>query len=192
MATTTTTDEDLESTDSADSADSTDSTVEESTEDRRRPRVPTIALALVIVVLLALSGFLGWQFLERRQADSARAAAVDAGTKYATDLASYDFTNLAGNFTTVTANSTEKFAQQYKQVSDNLTQLIVQMKATSKGAVTQLGVVESDADHAVLILFLDQTITNTNSPQPRVDRNRMRLNLVKNGDRWLIDDVQLL
>lgn len=180
----TTTDEDLES---------TDSTVEESTEDRkRRPRALTIALTLVIVVLLALSGFLGWRFLERRQADSARAAAVDAGTRYATDLASYDFTNLAGNFTTVTANSTEKFAQQYKQVSDNLTQLIVQMKATSKGAVTQLGVVESDADHAVLILFLDQTITNTNSPQPRVDRNRMRLNLVRNGDRWLIDDVQLL
>lgn len=182
MATPTTTDEDIEST-----AD-----VEESTEDKRRPRALTIALALVIVVLLALSGFLGWKFLERRQADSARAAAVDAGTRYATDLASYDFNNLAGNFTTVTANSTEKFAQQYKQVSDNLTQLIVQMKATSKGSVTQLGVVESDADNAVLILFLDQTITNTNSPQPRVDRNRMRLSLLKSGDRWLIDDVQLL
>ncbi|SDI07934.1 Mce-associated membrane protein [Actinokineospora alba] len=174
--------------------DTTESTVEpeESIEDTRRPRALTIVLALVIVVLLALSGFLGWKFLERRQADSARAAAVDAGTRYATDLASYDFTNLAGNFTTVTANSTEKFAQQYKQVSDNLTQLIVQMKATSKGSVTQLGVVESDADSAVLILFLDQAITNTNSPQPRVDRNRMRLSLVQSGDRWLIDDVQLL
>jgi len=178
---------------SKDTAD-TESTVDldESTEDKRRPRALTIVLAVVIVVLLALSGFLGWTFLERRQADSARAAAVDAGTKYATDLASYDFTNLAGNFTTVTANSTEKFAQQYKQVSDNLTQLIVQMKATSKGSVTQLGVVESDADSAVLVLFLDQAITNTNSPQPRVDRNRMRLSLLKSGDRWLIDDVQLL
>ncbi|MGH3863752.1 VirB8/TrbF family protein [Actinokineospora sp.] len=183
--TTTTTDE---------STESPESTAEqgESTEDKRRPRALTIALTLVIVVLLALSGLLGWKFIERRQADSARAAAVDAGTRYATDLAGYDFTNLAGNFTTVTANSTEKFAQQYKQVSDNLTQLIMQMKATSKGAVTQLGVVESDADSAVLILFLDQTITNTNAPQPRVDRNRMRLSLVLSGDRWLIDDVQLL
>lgn len=161
-------------------------------ERRKLPRARTIVVGLVVVALAAGAGWLGWQVHQQQRLDAARSQAESAGREYATDLATYDYHDLNGNFTKITANATGKFAQQYKQVSDNLTKLIQQMQATSKGAVVQSGISAADTDHAVLVLFVDQTITNTNSPQPRVDRNRMRINLVHQEDRWLIDDVQLL
>ena len=43
-----------------------------------------------------------------------------------------------------------------------------------------------------MIVFLDQTVTNTNSPQPRVDRNRMQLSLIRQDGDWKLSNVQLM
>jgi Mce-associated membrane protein len=56
----------------------------------------------------------------------------------------------------------------------------------------QAGVVSATGDRAVVLLAVDQTITNTNSPQPRVERNRMQLTLLKQDGKWRLDDVQLV
>lgn len=161
----------------------------------KRPAV--LVSSLLVLVLAASTAYLGWRVAEQNGADSDRAQQVAAGEKYALALTSYDFKNLQGNFAAVTENSTDRFGKQYKQVSDSLTKLIEQYQATSKGNVVEAGVVSSDEKKAVLSLFVDQSVTNTNSPQPRVDRNRMKMTLVhsvdeRGGDRWLLDDVQLV
>lgn len=42
------------------------------------------------------------------------------------------------------------------------------------------------------MLFVDQVVTNTNNAEPRADRNRMQMTLMRPDDRWLIDEVQLM
>lgn len=164
---------------------------------RRLKRPAVLVSSLLVLVLAASTAYLGSRVAEQNGADSDRAEQVAAGEKYALALTSYDFKNLQGNFAAVTENSTDRFGKQYKQVSDSLTKLIQQYRATSKGNVVEAGVVSSDDQKAVLSLFVDQSVTNTNSPQPRVDRNRMKMTLVhsvdrEGGDRWLLDDVQLV
>jgi Mce-associated membrane protein len=148
--------------------------------------------ALLVVLLLAGAGYLGFRLLEASAAESARTDALAAGQRYAIDLTTYEHTNLQGNFAAVAANSTEKFAGQYKQVSESLTALIQQYQATSKGTVVKAGIAEADEERAVVVLFVDQVVTNTNNAEPRSDRNRMQMTLMRSGDRWLIDDVQLM
>lgn len=156
----------------------------------RRPRV--LVSVLVVALLFATIGFLGIRLNQETTARTNRDEALAAGKTYALALTSYDFHNLNGNFGAVAQNSSPRFAAQYKQVSDSLTKLIQQYQATSKGTVVNQGVASADDQRVVLTLFVDQAVTNTNNPQPRVDRNRMRMTLVHSGERWLVDDVQLV
>ena len=163
-----------------------------------RLKRPAVLVSSALVLLLAVStAYLGFRVAEQNGAESDRAEQVAAGEQHALALTSYDFKNLQGNFGAVTENSTDRFGEQYKQVSDSLTKLIEQYQATSRGNVVEAGVISSDDQKAVLSLFVDQSVTNTNSPQPRVDRNRMKMTLVHSvdrhgDDRWLLDDVQLV
>ncbi|GAB3502481.1 hypothetical protein GCM10027521_56700 [Amycolatopsis cihanbeyliensis] len=162
---------------------------------RTRRRLPRPRLLLAVLTLAALLGgltYAGVQYFSLRADQAARAAALDAASRFATDLSSYDFSDLEGNFSGVTENATGRFAEQYRQVGANLTELIQQHEAVSTGSVLTAGVAEADSKHAVVVLFVDQEITNTNSPKPRIDRNRMRMALVHQEGRWLVDDVSLL
>ncbi len=155
-----------------------------------RPKT-VVPLVLAVGVLVAL-GYLVVQLREQEALDSARTEALSAARGYAKDLSTYNYNNLNGNFAAVTANSHGQFAQQYKQVSASLTELIKQNQAVSDGSVLSAGIVDADANHAVVALFVDQKITNTSNPQPRIDRNRMQMTLVHDNGRWLIDDIKLL
>jgi Mce-associated membrane protein len=157
-----------------------------------RAGIRTIAVIVLIVALAAVAGYFGWQYFDRVNVAKAQASALTAARTYASDLSTYDYRALDRNFTKVTANSTGDFAQQYKKVSQNLTKLIQQYHATSKGTVVRAGVSEGTPNRVVVVLFVDQTITNTNSPQARVDRNRMQMVLVTSNGRWLISDVALI
>ncbi|PKW17521.1 hypothetical protein [Saccharopolyspora spinosa] len=163
---------------------------EQETRSRRRPK-PLLVLVLVAAVL-GIAGYLGVQLHQERAAADARTRALESARTYATDLSTYDFNDLDRNFAAVTANSHGQFAEQYKQISASLTELIRLNRAVSQGSVLSAGIVESDQDRAVVALFVDQQITNVNSPQPRIDRNRMQMTLVHVDEHWLIDDIELL
>lgn len=156
----------------------------------RRPRV--LASTVIALLLLGTSALTGLQLREHVAAESARASAQEAAKRYATDLSTYDHTHLDSNFAAVTANAHGQFAQQYKQVSASLTELIRQNQAVSRGTVLTAATVEADQNRAVIALFVDQEITNKNNPEPRIDRNRMRMTLIQEEDRWLIEGIELL
>ncbi|MCZ4555202.1 hypothetical protein O4215_06405 [Rhodococcus maanshanensis] len=92
----------------------------------------------------------------------------------------------------VRGNSVGEFAGQYTQVASNLKDMIVQYKATSSAEIIAAGLAETGPDSAEVVVFLDQTVTNSNSQEPWVDRNRMQLSLVRDGGEWKLANVQLL
>nr|WP_211243143.1 hypothetical protein [Rhodococcus oryzae] len=158
---------------------------------RRLTRRALAALAAA-VVLLGLLGWGSYTIWADHQQEQARTEALDAGRRFATDLATYSFENLDNNLSVVRGNSVGEFAGQYTQVASNLKDMIVQYKATSSAEIIAAGLAETGRDSAEVIVFLDQTVTNSNSPEPRVDRNRMQLSLVRDGGEWKLANVQLL
>ena len=70
--------------------------------------------------------------------------------------------------------------------------LIEQQQAVSDGSVLSAGIAELDENRAVVLLFVDQKITNVNSPEPRIDRTRMQMTLSRENNHWLIADIKLL
>jgi Mce-associated membrane protein len=87
-------------------------------------------------------------------------------------------------------SSTASFAGELARITDALRPLMQQTQATSRGNVLVTGVVAGDERRAVVILFLDQAITNTSTPRPRTDRSRMQVTVVKQGGVWKLDRVE--
>ena len=91
----------------------------------------------------------------------------------------------------VAAEATPGFADRYREVSDGLRDLLASGEGTSNGTVSHAAVESVDGDTAVVLVFLDQEVTNVTVPDGRVDSSRMVVTVVRDGDRWLLDDAQL-
>lgn len=48
--------------------------------------------------------------------------------------------------------------------------------------------VASDADHATVLLFVNQTTSKKDAEGPRLDGSRIRVQMAKDGDRWKISE----
>lgn len=158
---------------------------------RWRPdAVRVLAFALVLALLLA--GWLGLKLRHEHQLDAARDSAVATAQGYAVDLTTYDHDHLDADFNKVLSNSTGTFRAQYTEASQQLRTLIAQFQATATGKVLETAVLSADTKHATLLLFVDQTVLNTNSKDPKIDRSRMKMSLEKHGGKWLISSLDLL
>jgi Mce-associated membrane protein len=160
------------------------------------------ALASLTVLALLLAGALTWlavQLGERNsrvdglEASAAlRASALKAAQSYAVDFGSYDYQHLDADFAKVSSHLTPEFAKRYQQVSKDLRSVIEQYKGRSTATVQGAGVSSVDGDTVVVVLFLDQKVTTTQSATSRIDRNRMQMTMQHQPDGgWRISDVVL-
>jgi Mce-associated membrane protein len=155
-------------------------------------------LAAVLVLVAAAGTYFGLRYrsasaaLSSEQAvDAARAAALDAGAKYAVELSSYDYRDLDKSFAAITAVATPTFAQQYRQFSDGLKGALVSEKSMATGKVLGEAVASANPTRVTLLVFVDQTVGNTSTATPQVNHNRMELTLLDVAGKWQIDQVQL-
>ncbi|MBA3744414.1 hypothetical protein [Sporichthya sp.] len=152
--------------------------------------VPLLALALAASLLWSV--WLGLQVRSDHRDSSERREALAAAESFATTLSSYDHTRLEQDFAAVMANSTGSFKSEYTVASEALRTLITKLHGTASGKVLNAGLVSYGNGEAQVILFVDQTVTNDSTKQPRLDRTRMRLGLEKQDGRWLISSLDLL
>ncbi|ATD72278.1 MULTISPECIES: hypothetical protein [Gordonia] len=154
-----------------------------------RPR--RVVAVLAILALLAGGGYAGWKLYENHAVDHAEQQAVATAKDYAVTLTSIDSGSIDQNFTEVLGGATGEFKDMYSRSSNQLKQMLVDNKATSKGVVIDAGVKSATTDRVVVMLFVDQSITNTASPEPRVDRSRVLMTMDKIDGRWLASKVDL-
>jgi Mce-associated membrane protein len=133
-------------------------------------------IAAVVAISLSMAAVFGWKLHEARAVDSAAAAALDS---------------LDQNFAAVLDGATGEFKDMYSQSSEQLKQLLVDNKAAAQGVVIDAGIKSATATEVEVLLFIDQTVSNTVAPDPRIDRSRvvMTMNLV--DGRWLAGKVDL-
>jgi len=150
------------------------------------------ALPLLLVASLAMSGFLGWKQWQEHQVHQAGQQALQAALKYAQVLTSIDSTNVDQNFKDVLDGATGEFKDMYSQSSVQLRQLLIDNKATAHGVVVDSAIQSESTGKVVVLVFIDQTVTNMAVPDPRIDRSRIKMTMEKVDGRWRASKVQLL
>ena len=190
-------DETLESENSdVDVPDSEDSAAADSADppsSRRRwaRRARVVLIAMIVACVLAGVGALGWTVWQQRQITRASHDAQQAAIEYAQVLTSIDSGKVDQNFTDVLNGATGEFKDMYSQASVELRQLLVDNKASAHGVVVDSAVQSASPDKVVVLLFVDQSITNTNVPDPRIDRSRVKMTMEKVDNRWRASKVEL-
>ena len=158
---------------------------------RRKPNLRVAAVAAALAVLLGLTGYLGWQDWQHKQLNEASESAQRAAVSYAQVLTSIDSDNVDENFKEVLDGATGEFKDMYSQSSVELRQLLIENKATAHGIVVESAVQSASKDKAVVLLFVDQSVSNTKLPDPRIDRSRMKMTLEKVDGQWRASKVEL-
>lgn len=157
----------------------------------RRRRLLVVVVAVAFVAILALAGFLGWQLWQEREVNRASEQAQQAAVEYAQVLTSIDSAKVDENFDAVLDGATGEFKDMYSQSSTELRQLLIDNKASAHGVVLESAVQSASKDKVVVLLFVDQSVSNTNVPDPRIDRSRIKMTMEDIDGRWRASKVEL-
>ena len=186
------TETEAEAEDTATDSDAADTDDSEPATDRRWVRRLRIGAGLTIfIAALASSGFLGWQLWQEKQVEQASQQAQQAAVTYAQILTSIDSNKVDENFAQVLDGSTGEFKDMYSQSSVQLRQLLIDNKATAHGVVLDSAVQSATKDKVVVLLFVDQSVSNTSVPDPRVDRSRIKMTMENVDGQWRASKVEL-
>lgn len=163
-------------------------------EGRPRPwlrRVLLGVVAVIFVAALAVSGVLGWMLWQEREVTRAGEQAQQAAVTYAQILTSIDSSKVDENFNQVLDGSTGEFKDMYSQSSVQLRQLLIDNKASAHGVVVESAIQSASKDKVVVLLFVDQSVSNTSVPDPRIDRSRIKMTMEFVDGRWRASQVAL-
>lgn len=158
---------------------------------RRMRRVRTAVLVAITVASVACAAFFAWKAHEVRSVDAAATEALATAQEYAVTLTSVSPGELDSNFDAVLNGATGEFKEMYAQSSGELRQLLVDNNAQAEGTVVEAGVKSATTDRVEVLLFIDQTVTNSVVPEPRLDRSRVVMTLELVDGRWLASQVDL-
>lgn len=165
-------------------------TATESDQKRGLGSLLTAALGVVVVLTMTVAAVLGVKAWHGKEAEDARDQAAAAGRKAAEIALSYDYRDLDKSFAAARATMTPDFAAKFDETAKVAGELATKTKATVKADVREVAVRDGNADRVTLIIFVNQTTTSTiTKGSPRVDQNRTRFTMVRNGHQWLVQEI---
>jgi Mce-associated membrane protein len=152
--------------------------------------VAVVALAVAVAVVLAVvvSSLSG---RTSQNASSATTATVEkAATTGAQAALSYDYRHLSTDFAAAEKLMTPSFKADYtSKTAHEVTAPAKKFHAVSVATVEAAGVGSISSSRATVLVFLDQTVRNSQLSAPRLDRSRVQVSLVRSGGKWLINNL---
>lgn len=157
----------------------------------RQWQVVVILGALVVV----LAATVLWEILQTMNANATTTAGTDAqnaARSAAQTILSYDYKNLNSEMTKAEALTTGSFRQQYEADAPRLLALAKQAQGVVQANVWQAGIVSSSPNQVTVLLFVDQTTTQSSNQTPQLSQNRVKMTMQKVGGNWLVSNLQAL
>ena len=159
-----------------------------SSEPSGRPRsLRRLLMGLgALLVLLAFGAvLLGLRVQEARAADDRRDDALRYARQMALNLTSISVQELDADIEQVLDGATGEFEDDFARRSDNLREVLTSNEVVSEGRVLDAALVRSDDESATALVVVDATVRNSANPDGGVNTYRMKLELERQGDRWL-------
>jgi Mce-associated membrane protein len=140
-----------------------------------------------LALILALAaGYLKWQADSARVSQAAGAESVHAATDGTIAILSYRPDTVDRNLTAAADRLTGTFRDQYTQlINDVVAPGAKQKQISAVATVPAAASVSATADHAVVLVLVNQTTVIGNDP-PTATTSSVRLTLDKVHGRWLI------
>ncbi|MCW4352864.1 hypothetical protein ONR57_06095 [Hoyosella sp. YIM 151337] len=160
-----------------------------------RGRTKVLALtAAALAVISVVLGFLYWDAARGERAlahtENLRLQAVRDASMYSELMGTYDHENLDQSFSDVVEVSTPEFAAEYESVANELRDAVRESQGVSRGSAIHAAAQSVDDNQATVLVFLNQEVTNVLRPDGAREASRLVVTLQRDGDRWLLADVQ--
>jgi hypothetical protein len=175
----------------------------------RKARLRGLLLGLAAAVLLmALIGGLVLrppltEASSERRVNDRRADALSQASQLALNLVSLNYQTLDEDLKRISDSTTGKAREEFNErilENESYKTLVKDNQAVITSKIQRIGLEQCGTDDAAcqrgdtatVLVFLDQESKNKLRPTPRIDRNRVVLTLVRNGDKWLVSEVKVL
>ncbi|WFR72313.1 h domain protein [Prescottella defluvii] len=144
-------------------------------------------LAGVLVLALVIGvGWLGWGYLQDRATEQARTDAVQAASAQAAAMLSYNYNDVDQQLAAAADGLTGEFKADYdKLAKETIAPGAKDKKITVQATVQAGSIVSATPDDAVVLLFVNQITTSAEMPDSATTGSRVRMEMHKEGDRWL-------
>jgi Mce-associated membrane protein len=164
------------------------------TGSRSLPARPLLLGLLVVVAVaaVALAATSYTRIAAASDRSDRREAVLDSARHQAVNFTTLDYRHLDRDLGRVLRGAIGDFRKQFRAGTKDLSTLVTQNKAVSRGEVLDAGLVSSDDDSARVLVVADSTVTNAADQKPQKRHYRMQLDLVRHGDRWLVSGLQFV
>jgi Mce-associated membrane protein len=153
---------------------------------RTSPMVAQIAISLCAFLLVGGAGLLKWHVGTAREVQLASVQSVDAAKNGAIAMLSYQPGTVEQQLTGARRLLGGALRDSYTSLINNV---VIpgarQRQVTVEAAVPSSALVTAGADHAVVLLFVNQTVT-IGGGQPAQSGSSVRVTLSRAAGRWLI------
>ncbi|MFW0791811.1 hypothetical protein [Gordonia sp. CPCC 205333] len=167
----------------------------------RAARGLLIGLCVAVVALAVLAGFFGYRYNQTRDQLAAASTssqygkdAMDAARRYAATIGTYDPDNYADLDQRIRGISTPSFADSYITSSQDARKGNTNARGKSTAESKEAGLQLLSADKAVVLVTLDQVVKvpdlQASEPDGIPYQSRVKITLKRDGDRWLISDLE--
>jgi Mce-associated membrane protein len=169
---------------------------DEAVADRSGRRTAVLAaLGALTLALAVLTAYLAVGYHRARARSAAEAEVLAPAKAAAARILSYDYRHIDQDATDTAAVLTGQFHDQYLTVMRQ--QIVPQapkQRAVVAAEVLAAGVsgISPNANQASVVVFANQTVSNTATPQPSVAQVRVRLTLDHINGHWLVSKVDAL
>ena len=152
--------------------------------------LPALACSLVVMAVFAALAFYEW----RKASDLD--AAVEAGNHVRATvpgqveaLLSYKYTSFDQDLEAAKRALTRGFRKEYEPTVDALRASATEQRLSQTADVVASSVISQSPDRVEALLFVNTTSTKEGETKSRLMNNRIKVDVVKSGDSWLIDDI---
>jgi Mce-associated membrane protein len=158
-------------------------------QDRRRL---VVAWGLSVLLVVTLAGLVVAAVALRQQKTRAdtRSAVMQSARQTTLDFTTYKYQTWDADAQRVLDGATGPFKEEFAGALASVKTEVVAGKATSTGEILEAAVQSMDVDSAQVLVVADAVVTNTAADTARRRHYRMKLELVREGDRWLVADLQ--
>ena len=182
-------DTDVEADEAEDTVAASEMGISARTPRRRVDSQRIVAFGVLPAMTLGLAvgaGLLLWKHVAQDAVDTARTESVSAAREATVAILSYRADTVEADLTAARERITGAFLDSFTDLVDRT----VIPSARAKGISTEARVpaaasVSAEADHAVVLVFVDQTVTMEGNA-PSSTASSLRVTLDKVGERWLV------
>lgn len=149
----------------------------------------TITAIAVGALLLGIA--IGWGVSAVAGSREDSSAVTAAARQDVVDLMSYDYRRIDSDLNRGLSRATGPFRDKLSAAMDSHRKEFTSLRSVSSAVVVDAAVQEIDGDHATLLMFVDQTISNRKTSGPQTDHTRVVLSMDRVDGAWLVSDLTL-